>query len=303
MFERILTEVAATPWMIEPGKGRQLAAILTRRANGVKASEEDLAAVRGTAAARKSAVRRPAGSVALIPLIGVMTQRADLFADVSGMASTEAVGRAVDEAVADPGVEAIVLDVDSPGGSVFGTRELADKVYEAAKKKKVVAVANSIAASGAYYVASQASELVVTPSGTVGSIGVVMMNVDRTKQLEEAGLLVTVVSAGERKTVGYEEVPLTADGRAEMQGMVDGWYDQFVKTVARGRNVSQAKVRDGFGKGGMLLAEAAVKEGMADRVATLEQTLARFGASATVAASAAGKDFDVELRKRKLLLG
>ena len=85
---------------------------------------------------------------------------------------TEAFGAAFDRAAADSSIGAIVLNIDSPGGSVYGVEELADKIYKARGTKPVYAVANSLAASAAYWIGSAASQLYVTPSGEVGSIGV-----------------------------------------------------------------------------------------------------------------------------------
>jgi signal peptide peptidase SppA len=298
-YERILAAVAASPWAIEPGKGAFLADLLTRRANGERATPDEAAAA--AAAKRPKAKARP-GAVALVPVYGVMTQRADLFTEVSGMTSTEQVGRLIDEAAADPNVEAIVLDVDSPGGSVFGVAELAAKIAAAGEKKKTVAVANSVAASAAYWVASQARELVVTPNGQVGSIGVYMMHVDRSEEMRAAGRAVTFVAAGERKTAGNEFAPLDAVGRQEMEEIVGGYYGQFVAAVARGRGTTQKAVREGFGKGGMVLADDAARQGMADKVGTLDSVLARYGLSAADLSPAAAADYEVEVRRRRLQL-
>lgn len=300
-YDRILTEAAAHPWAIEPNKGREIAAILSERAAGGRATDEQIAAA---IAARKPKPRGRSRAVALIPIYGVMTHRADWFTEMSGMASTEQLARQVAGAAADPDVEAIVMDIDSPGGSVFGTEELANQVAAATKSKKVIAVANALAASAAYQVASQASELVITPSGMVGSIGVYTMHVDRSEQMKQRGIKVSFVSAGERKTAGNEYEPLSPVAVEEMTEIVQGYYDLFVRFVARGRNVSQKAVREGFGKGGMVLAEPAVREGMADKIATLDEVLARYGTSlAELTATAQADRPDVEIRRRKLLLG
>jgi signal peptide peptidase SppA len=315
-YEHVLAAVAATPWAIEPNKGRELAAMLTRRVNGERATAEEIALAAGARAATRSrkSKSRPA-SVAVIPLHGVMVQRADWLMEACGVLSSEQVGQLVDQAAADPAVETIVIDVDSPGGSAFGTAELAAKVAAAAKQKKVITVANSMAASAAYFVASQASELVVTPSGMVGSIGVVMMHVDESKALEMAGQVVTVVATSDTKKGGMDPGPLSPAWKSHLESLVAGYYDQFVKVVASGRNVSQKKVKEDFGDGGMLLAETAVKAGMADTVATLDDVLGRYGLSAAdlvpvalgpagpVESAAQPDRSAVEIRKRRLLLG
>jgi signal peptide peptidase SppA len=318
-YERILAAVEGMPWAIEPDKGRVVAEILSRRIAQPVALEDDAGdffrELHAAEMARREKSRTKArrNGVGFITLYGVMCQRAEWFTEMSGMTSCETMGKHIDEAVADEGIETIVIDVDSPGGSVFGVEELARKVAGAKKAKRVIAVANAMAASAAYYVASQAGELVVTPSGMVGSIGVYQMHVDRSEEMRQMGRTVTFVSAGERKTAGHEYGPLEGDARKEYEEMVAGYYDQFVKAVARGRNVSQARVKEGFGRGGMMLADAAVKEGMADRVASLEDVLARYGVTLSEVALSAqlhadtwatrgGGDFEIELRKRKLQL-
>lgn len=322
MYDRILAHVAASPWAIEPAKGQVIAEFLSRKAAGETIPRAEVEVAMAAARDRRPKGRSRSGSVALVPLYGVMTQRSDLFTEVSGLASTEAVGRQIDEAAADPAVEVVVIDIDSPGGQVYGTAELAAKVAAAASRKKVIAVANSLAASGAYYVAAQASEVIVTPSGQVGSIGVFRMHVDQSEALKQAGRVVTLVSAGERKTAAYPGLPLGPLGLAEIQNEIDDYYDQFVRAVARGRNATLTKVREGFGRGGMVRAEGAVREGMADRVATLGDVLARYGLSLTDTGPAAlarmelssrtsagtgrdarpGKDWEVEVRRRRMLL-
>lgn len=310
-YDKILAEITASPWMIERTAGERLFEIVSRRASEIPATAHELAEAAAAKAARdrKKAKEKPRG-ITVIPLYGPMVKRADMFSDVSGLASTDQVGGWVDAAAADPDTEAIVIDVDSPGGSVHGTEELAQRIGAAAKKKKVIAVANATAASAAYYVASQASELVVTPSGWVGSIGVIWTYLDDSEAEKKNGITRVVIASSEKKAQNGGG-PLTPAGRAEMEELVGGWYEQFVRAVARGRNVSQARVRDEFGQGGMVLADKAVKLGMADRVGTLDDVLGRYGLSTadmTPTAERAGGDPEmsadhaVEVRRRKMRL-
>lgn len=295
-YARILAAVAAQPWAIHPEKGRVIADFLTRKAEGQAVDF----ATPPEAAAKKDRRKQSTATVGVIPIYGTITQRADFFSEWSGGASTDAIGAALDEFVGDPKVDAVVLDVDSPGGSVYGVEELAQKVHAATKQKKVIAVANSLAASAAYWIASQASELVVTPNGEVGSIGVYLMHQDRSAEMEKYGRKVTFISAGELKTAGHSYGPLDDVSRAELQKGVDDYYDKFVRAVARGRNVSLTAVRSGFGRGGVVRAEEAVREGMADKVGTLESVLGRYGLSLTDLTRA---DFDrVELVAKSIPL-
>lgn len=217
-------------------------------------------------------------TIAVLPLTGTISHRMGMLSEASGGISTERFTQWLRAAVADPSVKAIVIDADSPGGTVDGVPELADEIARATKTKPVVGVANSMAASAAYWLLSQCSELVVTPSGTVGSVGVFASHEDVSKMYDQLGLKVSLISAGKFKTEGNPYEPLSDEARQDFQGQVNDYYDMFTKAVARGRNTDQKTVKAGFGEGRMVLATQAVKENMADRVATLDQTLVKLGA-------------------------
>lgn len=300
-YEHIVAAACSWPWAIEEQKFLVIQSLLSRKARGEKIPKSEIQAAKQQA--RKSQPTPP-GGVGLVGVYGTITQRADLFTEWSGGTSTEKVGQQIDAFAADPNVKAIVLDVDSPGGSVYGVAELADKIRAVAKDKKVIGVANSEAASAAYWIISQASEVVVTPGGQVGSIGVYRMHVDRSEELKLAGQSVTFVSAGERKVAGNSYGPLDQLGRQEIQKSVDDYYGLFTAAVAKGRGRQQSTVQKGFGKGGMVRAEEAVSEGMADKVGTLESVLSRYGLStADVSPAAKADGSDVEVRKRRMRLG
>jgi capsid assembly protease len=232
--------------------------------------------------ARQPAPRGPAAasrqqqSVAVLQIRGVIAQHASLVSDICPGAgtSTEQLMAAINAAAADPAVRSIVLDIDSPGGSVFGVQELADAIVAARAQKPIAAVANASASSAAYWIASAAHELFVTPSGEVGSIGVYGVHQDTTKADEAAGKTTTLISAGKYKTEGFG--PLTDDARAHMQERIDGYYTQFVKAIAKNRGVPVDAVRSGYGQGRTLSAEPALAAGMVDGIATLDQVIARY---------------------------
>jgi len=166
-----------------------------------------------------------------------------------------------------------VLDIDSPGGTVAGTPETAAAVRAAAAKKKVIAVANPLAASAAYWIGAQASELVVAPGGDVGSVGVLGLHADISKMLADAGVTINVVRSARYKGEHMPFLPLSDDGRAYMQQRVDEAHGDFVRDVAAGRGTTQADVRERFGEGRVVSAAAAVKRGMADRIGSLDQVI------------------------------
>jgi capsid assembly protease len=224
------------------------------------------------------------GAVAVLPMYGVVTHRGSMWASFFGGAAVEDITQQLRQAVNDPGVKAVVLDVDSPGGDVEGIDELASEIYQARKQKPITAVSNSLCASAAYYLASQANELLVSPSSLTGSIGVYTTHGDYSGALDNAGIKVSLIKFGENKAEGNPYEPLTDPAREHMQEMVDTFGNQFEKAVARGRGVKQDEVHKKFGQGRVFDAKKAVQLGMADRVATFDEALAKHGAARNVSA-------------------
>lgn len=274
-----------TPWAILPAKLEQMRAVVVMHAAGIRLSQEEIAARVGGAVPSKPSAQRT-GVVAVLPVFGVIAQRMNMLTEMSGGTSTEVLGKQIQTLAADPGVKAIVLNIDSPGGSVFGVTELAAQIRAARESKKIVAVANSMAASAAYNIAAQASEVVVTPSGLVGSIGVLTEHTDISKALEAEGVTPTLIHSGEFKVEGNSYEPLSEEARATLQAMCDDYYVQFVGDVAAGRGVTRAKVRSDFGQGRVMTAENALKAGLVDRIASLDQVIAKLGGGSASSLSA-----------------
>jgi capsid assembly protease len=238
------------------------------------ALEAITAAAHGTAVDRcprpRSARRATGRGIAVIPLYGLLLPRSSRF----GM-SLKAFRDELAIAVSEPNVDAIVIEIDSPGGSSAGIPETAAAIRAAAVRKPVAAVANPLADSGAYWLAAQAGELAVTPSGNVGGIGIEATHRNLRQRLAKRGVEMTLVAAGKRKLDGNPFEPLTDEARAGLQQQVDAVYALFVDDVAAGRGVTPDEVRDGFGQGRTLDAAAAVAAGMADRIATLDEVVRR----------------------------
>lgn len=279
---RILTEFYRTPWALLPETLIAMTAVLHRWAEGVKFSDEEIRAAVGEApqVARDRIEReQQAGGdlIAVLPIFGIIGHRARLVREMSSGVgtSTEILGQMFKAAVKDPNVGAIVLDVDSPGGSAFGVDELASDIFAARGTKPIVASVNSMSASAAYWIASAADEVVVTPGGMAGSIGVWTAHEDWSTYLEKKGVKVSLVSAGKFKVEGNPYGPLDDTAREAMQDVVNKYYGAFTSAVARNRGAENAKaVRDGYGEGRVLLAKDAVKEKLADRVGTFDQVIA-----------------------------
>ncbi|HLI51912.1 MAG TPA: S49 family peptidase [Thermomicrobiaceae bacterium] len=302
----VLRTVAETPWAILPAKFAEILAFLDLRSQGVVFSHEQIQA--RVSAASPRAVQA-AGSVAILPLYGTIGQRMNLMSEFSGGTSTEQFATAFRQALADDSVGSIVIDVDSPGGTISGVPELASEIQAARGQKPIVAVANSLAASAAYWIASQADELVVTPSGEVGSIGVFAAHQDVSEMLANLGTRVSLISAGKFKTEGNPYEPLSDDARAAIQASVDDYYQMFATAVAKGRGVSKGDVTGGFGEGRIVGAKQALSLGMADRVATLRETIARLASGGRSTRSARAEEVkpelvagDVDRRRRRLRL-
>lgn len=257
----------------------------------------DFAVANGFRRGRPAAVR---GDIAVMSLTGVVSQRSEIFMEFFGGVSTEQFGTELDSLVKDNRVGAIVLDVDSPGGDVAGVSELSKTIFEARGSKPIIAVANSMAASAAYWIASAADKVFVTPGGQVGSVGVLAIHQDISALLESEGVKMTIVSAGEFKDEGNPYEPLGDEAHAEIQRRVDDYYGMFVGDLARNRGVSRKTVLSDFGQGRMLGAAAAVKAGMADRVATLDETLARLTAGGKAAKKRTSAEVDEQMLKMEL---
>jgi len=223
----------------------------------------------------------------VIPIYGVIAHRS--FEASSGATSTEFVGAQLRRVMADPAIGTVLFDVSSPGGTIEGVPELAALLAAARKSKYLVASSNALMASAAYWLGSQAHEVVCTPSGGVGSVGVFTLTEDWSEKLAKDGIKINAISAGDYKLEGAWWEPLSDEARAFLKTSVDAAYAQFVGAVAKGRGTSVADVKAHYGQGRCLEAAAALAAGMVDRIETFDQTIARLqkGTPATSSASRA----------------
>ena len=283
----LLSEFLTTPWALMPERLQAMAGILTRWSAGEPPTDETMFQIQSDRVlrdTRKQMAAANAGSgIAVLPLYGVVTQRGNMVDDISGpgSTSTQQFTSALRQVLADDTVGQILIDIDSPGGSVYGVAELASEIVKARSQKPVVAVANSLAASAAYWIGCSASEFYVTPGGEVGSIGVWQAHFDYSKALEEEGVKTTLISAGKFKVEGNPYVPLDPEAQAFMQSRVDDYYNAFIQAVAEGRGVMVDVVRNGMGEGRVLGADAALVQRMVDGIASFDDVLARMQAKVT----------------------
>lgn len=206
--------------------------------------------------------------------IGVLSIEGPLFARFGveswwyGGSAYDVIGAAFDMLIADAGVTQIVLLIDSPGGTVNGCFELADKIHAARGTKPITAVASDSAYSAAYAIASAADRIVIPRSGGLGSIGVRCQHVDISRALDRIGYTVTTIVSGAKKADFDSTAPLGDSARSEMQGEVNRLADIFVETVARNRGLDPDAVR-GL-QAGCLFGPSAIAAGLGDAIGTIE---------------------------------
>jgi signal peptide peptidase SppA len=212
------------------------------------------------------------GTTAVINLDGVLQKYADFFTMLGFGTSMAFVVDQIQRAVADDDVESILLRVDSPGGTVAGTSDLAEAVAAAAKVKTLYAYAEDCCASAAYWVGSQASKLYCNSTAMVGSIGTYMLIEDFSKLANTAGITVHVIRAGEFKGSGAVGTEITSEQLAEFQRTVDELNAHFLEGVATGRKLSRERVKE-LADGRVHIGAAAKSLGLVDGVRSFAQAL------------------------------
>lgn len=288
---RALSFVAATPWAVTPEMLETITEVASlprderfqRGAEGIlqQAVAAKLQRTGYTPEALQSRRgRRMDGTesvtvrdrVAVLTIEGVISRYADFFTMVSGGITLEDLAEDFQAALESPLVDAILLEIDSPGGEAAGISEFAAQVYAARGKKRCVAYVEDLGASAAYWIASAAEELVIGSTARVGSIGVRVPILDTTKQDENRGVrrMQIVSDQSPKKAVD----PTTPEGQAQIRATLTALAGVFVADVARYRGVTEEHVLESFGQGDVLLGKAAVAAGMADRLGDFESLLA-----------------------------
>jgi signal peptide peptidase SppA len=205
------------------------------------------------------------GPIAVIDVQGTLVQKLGSLRPWSGMTGYDGLRQNLFMAVSDPKVEAIALNIDSPGGEVAGCFDLVDAIYGLRGKKPIWAILDESAYSAAYAIASAADKIYVPRTGGVGSIGVIAAHVDLSQALTTAGIKVTFITYGEYKADGHAELPLSDEALGRFQADIDAMGELFVETVARNRNISAATVRGT--KAACFMGAKGVALGLADEVA------------------------------------
>lgn len=275
----LATRLYNCPLLITPGKAEVIEQVFRAHSEGRAAlltppqalpPRQELAAP-GMTRTDAGYVRTATG-VAIIPVLGTLVQRAGNMEAASGLTGYNQLAGQLQAALDDPRVDAILLEIDSPGGEANGAFDLQGKIAAANLLKPTWAIANEQAFSSAYLQASGAGKLFVPSSGMVGSVGVVMLHVDQSIRDAKQGIVYTPIFAGARKVDFSSHAPLSEDAMATAQAEVDRVYGMFIDAVANGRGIDPQVVRDT--QAGLLSPQDAMAAGMVDGIQSFDETLA-----------------------------
>jgi signal peptide peptidase SppA len=295
-YAQLAMRLFRTPLLIE---GNKLNAILSAVGPrfGIEAETPEPEAYGPGDATQRKPYYVTEDKIGVIEIIGPLVTRNSGIFPSGGPTTYKQIQSEFTSAITDPEIKGVILQIDSPGGESVGCFELSDLIYSARGTKPVYAAVDGHAFSAAFALASAADRLYVTKSGGVGSVGVWLMHVDQSALNAKVGVKPTFIFCGDRKIDGNPHEPLSNEAHERFQGLVEGVYEMFLKTVARNRNMKVAAVRqtqaaifDAEPKPGEI---SAVEIGFADAVGTFSDALkdlrAAIGSrkSLSVAASAA----------------
>jgi capsid assembly protease len=211
--------------------------------------------------------------VGVITVTGTLINRGAFIGSYSGETSYEGIKHQLVRAAGDSRVKSIILDLDTPGGEANGGFETAQAVRAVAARKPVIAIANGMAASAGYALASGATRIIAAPSAISGSIGVALLHLDFSRQLDHEGVTPTLIFEGARKMDGNPLAPLTGDAETTLREEVHRYYELFVETVAAGRGRrTPASVARGT-EGRVYVGREAIDARLVDDVGTFEEVL------------------------------
>ena len=279
-----ILDILNSPWAITPPALMEIAEVYKTHLRGDKIDIPTVEARLGRSLDNEPNNYAVVDGVAVIELVGAIAKRMNLFSQISGGASTQLADSAIKQALADTDVKGIILNIDSPGGTVDGTFELADMIYASRGDKPIVAFADGLMASAAYAIGSAADAIYISgDTAAIGSIGVVATHVDVSEAEKKLGVKTTEITAGRYKRISSSYEALTEDGRDEIQAQVDELYSVFVDRVATFRGVSTETVLEDMADGRLFIGQQAIKAGLVDGVSTLDDLIANLSQGESLA--------------------
>lgn len=209
--------------------------------------------------------------VAIINLHGPMMKARSKFGGVG----TVQIRQQLRQASKDPEVRTIMLHVDSPGGHVAGTQELADEIFRIRESgKQIIAHIDDLCASAAYWAASQVLSITANPIAEIGSIGTIAVLEDHSAAMEKQGITVHIITTGAFKGIGVRGVPVTDEALAYLQDRVESLNTHFLAAIGRGRKKKDQQLMP-WSDGRVHIAQTAVDMGLIDKIMSFEDALAQ----------------------------
>jgi signal peptide peptidase SppA len=270
-MKRISEAFFARPWAVNETTLLVMKEIVDRHLRGEKLSIEDIQARIGDNKKEDASYEVVDGS-AIIPIYGIISKRMTWFKMLCGGASTQGIRNQMKEALEDPNVKQILLDIDSPGGSVDGTPELAEFIYSSRGRKPIHAYASGQMCSAAYWIGSAADKIYATKATEVGSIGVFAVISDYTVQNHNDGIRTDVVRAGSFKATGHPDRYFSAEDRAIVQTEVNTYYELFIEAVAKNQGISIDEAKK-LADGRVHIGRQALDAGLIDGIDEIESAI------------------------------
>lgn len=260
-FQRIIEHVYCRPWLITAQGWDSIHRLVSERILRPQAErpKEDFFG-------DPLPQMRIDGNTAIIPVDGVIGRKFGMMEKQCGAVDVLDIGEDLKNAVSNSMVKTIILDVNSPGGTVGGVPELASQVAAANNIKPVFAFAGDMMCSAAYWISAGAERIYATPSSDVGSIGVFVPWIDRSKQFEEMGLSVDIIRAGKFKGMGYPGTSLTDEQRQLIQDDVDETYGNFAGFVTQYRTGVTSETMQGQSFSGERASKLGLVTGLVDDI-------------------------------------
>lgn len=266
----LASRVFGTPLLIHPRKLEVILSVVgPRMGMVVPEASAQLAQIPPPERVMRTDLQVP--NIAVISILGTLVRRTGAMDAASGLTSYASISAQINAAINDPSVDAVLLDIDSPGGEAGGAFDLADEIVSARSTKPIWAVANDDAFSAAYAIACSTERIYLTRTGGVGSIGVIALHVDQTQRDALDGYRYTAIYAGDRKNDLSPHLPLSNEASTALQTEVDRLYEMFVSTVATNRGLDAQAVRDT--QAGLFYAGDAIEAGFADAIGTADDAL------------------------------
>ena len=210
--------------------------------------------------------------IAVLPVSGEISAATSQGLLSAGSSATPgALQSQLDQAAGDSSVKAVILEVNSPGGSVVASDEMHDAILDFKRQtgKPVVVSMQDLAASGGYYISTAADDIVANKSTFTGSIGVILSLLNYSKAAEKYGIKQNAITSGKFKEIGSPWKDLSPQEKDILQGLVDDSYNQFVGVVAKGRDLPEDKVRK-IADGRIYSGRQAEKLGLVDKLGNLD---------------------------------